>query len=106
MSTRCNESWSPYCGPIASPHDATSQPGPTGWSPSVASASRWCSPLDERELEFLQRLNEEGEITADLLTSDLTMQATVREHPGLTWKALNVRKHHGRDDAGSLDEPG
>jgi len=34
------------------------------------------------------------------------MQATVREHPGLAWKALNVRKHHGRDDAGSLDEPG
>lgn len=63
-------------------------------------------PLDSQELEFLRRLNEEGEIAADLLTSDPIMQATVRKLPGLTWKALNVRKHHGRDDAGSLDEPG
>ena len=82
MSTWCNESWSPCCGPIALPLDATSQPGPTGWSPSVASASRWCSPSTSRELEFLRRLNEEGEIAADLLTSDPIMQATLREHPG------------------------
>lgn len=63
-------------------------------------------PLDKRELEFLRRLNDEGEVAADLLTSDLAMQATVQEHPGLTWKALNVRKHHGRDNAGSLDDSG
>ena len=63
-------------------------------------------PLDNRELEFLRRLNEEGEIAADLLTSDPIMQATLREHPGLAWKALNVRKHRRRDDAGSFGEPG
>jgi predicted nucleotidyltransferase component of viral defense system len=63
-------------------------------------------PLDKRELEFLRRLNDEGEVAADLLTSDPTMQVTVRNHPGLAWKSLNVRKHHSRDDAGSLDEPG
>jgi predicted nucleotidyltransferase component of viral defense system len=63
-------------------------------------------PLDNRELEFLRRPNEEGEVASDLLTSDPIMQATLREFPGLTWKALNVRKHHGRDDTGSLSEPG
>ena len=31
----------------------------------------------------------------ELITSDAAMQATIREHPGLKWKALNVRKHFG-----------
>jgi len=61
-------------------------------------------PLSEPELEFLGRLNDRGEIAPELLTSDPPMQATVREHPGLKWKALNVRKHHGLDVAGGADE--
>jgi predicted nucleotidyltransferase component of viral defense system len=60
-------------------------------------------PLNDDELEFLRRLNDRGEIAPELLTDDPTMQATVREHPGLKWKALNVRKHHGIDDAGGVD---
>jgi len=52
-------------------------------------------PLGESELEFLRRLNDRGEIAPELLTSDPAMQVTVREHPGLKWKALNVRKHQG-----------
>lgn len=59
-------------------------------------------PLDDRELEFLRRLNDQGEIAPALITTDPAMQATVREHPGLKWKALNVRKHRGLDGA---DEP-
>jgi hypothetical protein len=62
-------------------------------------------PLNEQELEFLRRLNDLGEIGSELLTTDPAMQATVREHPGLKWKALNVRKHHGLDGAGGTDEP-
>lgn len=58
-------------------------------------------PLNETELEFLRRLNDRGEIAPELLTTDPAMQATVREHPGLKWKALNVRKHYGLDGAGS-----
>jgi predicted nucleotidyltransferase component of viral defense system len=58
-------------------------------------------PLSDQELEFLRRLNDRGEIVPELLTTDPAMQATVREHPGLKWKALNVRKHHGIDDSGS-----
>lgn len=50
-------------------------------------------PLSDREIEFLRRLNDEGRIAPELLTTDLRMQATLSEHPGLKWKALNVRKH-------------
>jgi predicted nucleotidyltransferase component of viral defense system len=59
-------------------------------------------PLHDEQREFLRRLNDEGEIVPDLLTTDLAMQATVRGHQGLRWKALDVRKHRG---LGGADEP-
>ena len=62
-------------------------------------------PLSDRETEFLRQLNDEGDIAPELLTADPAMQATVREHPGLKWKAINVRKHWGRDGATGSDEP-
>jgi hypothetical protein len=61
-------------------------------------------PLTDAELEFLRRLNDAGEITPELLTSDVAMQMTIRAHPGLEWKALNVRQHRGLDNAGLTDE--
>lgn len=61
-------------------------------------------PLNEDELEFLDRLNDAGEIVPGLITKDPTLQATIREHPGLRWKALNVRRHHGLDAPGTADE--
>ena len=50
-------------------------------------------PLSDDELEFLRRLNDEGEIALALLTGDARMQAIIQQHPGLRWKALNVRHH-------------
>jgi predicted nucleotidyltransferase component of viral defense system len=50
-------------------------------------------PLNESEIEFLRCLNDDGEIAPDLLTVDPATQATLRDHPGLRWKALNVRQH-------------
>jgi predicted nucleotidyltransferase component of viral defense system len=50
-------------------------------------------PLEAHELEFLDRLNGAGEIAPELLTEDATLREVIREHPGLTWKALNVRTH-------------
>jgi len=47
------------------------------------------------EEEFLRRLNDEGEIAPELLTSNTEMQTIIRQHPGLTWKALNVKQHFG-----------
>lgn len=54
-------------------------------------------PLQPQELEFLETLNERGEIVAELLTADRAMQETIRSQPGLKWKAHNVRKHRRRE---------
>ena len=60
-------------------------------------------PLNEHELEFLRRLNDKGEIAPELLTSDSGIQATLHTHPGLKWKAQNVRKHHALDRSDGSD---
>jgi predicted nucleotidyltransferase component of viral defense system len=52
-------------------------------------------PLEAHELEFLERLNGAGDIAPELLTPEVAMQAIIREHPGLEWKALNVKKQLG-----------
>ena len=52
-------------------------------------------PLAPNEREFIGRLNEKGDIVPELLTSDEVVQATIREHPGLRWKAQNVKQHFG-----------
>jgi predicted nucleotidyltransferase component of viral defense system len=57
-------------------------------------------PLDAHEREFLDRLNDAGDIVPELLTKDHAMQSIIREHPGLRWKALNVKKRAG----GTVDE--
>lgn len=49
-------------------------------------------PFADNELEFLNRLSEEGEITAALLTDDLAMQSTIQAHPLLEWKAKLAKK--------------
>lgn len=51
-------------------------------------------PLTKAELEFLERLNTRGEIAPELVTEEAAMRGTLREHPALKWKALNVRKHY------------
>lgn len=60
-------------------------------------------PLEAHELEFLERLNGAGDIAPELLTSELAMQGIIRDHPGVKWKALNVRKRLGT--AAGDDEP-
>ena len=52
-------------------------------------------PLQDREVEFLDRLNDQGRIVPELLTGDAALQWLIRAHPGLHWKAQNVRKHRG-----------
>lgn len=54
-------------------------------------------PLTDSEREFLDRLNDLGEIRPDLLTNSGRLRDVIRVHPGLSWKALNVRKHRGLD---------
>lgn len=54
-------------------------------------------PLAGNEREFLDRLNSHGEIVAELLTEDADLQHKICSHPGLRWKASNVRRHLGLD---------
>jgi len=49
-------------------------------------------PLKDFEKEFLDRLLDHGSIEPALLTSDKQMIERLRTHPGLQWKALNVRE--------------
>ncbi len=56
-------------------------------------------PLAENERAFLDRLVEHGEIDPTLLTDDEDLKERIATHPGLKWKALNVRQHKGRQTA-------
>ncbi|MCE9637989.1 MAG: nucleotidyl transferase AbiEii/AbiGii toxin family protein [Planctomycetes bacterium] len=61
-------------------------------------------PLTADERSFLDRLNGAGEIVPELVTQDPAQQALLLSHPGLRWKAQNVREHLGRaggDEAGA-----
>lgn len=52
-------------------------------------------PFTKAERRFLDLLLEEGRIEPRLLTDDGALQARIRRHPLLQWKALNVRQHKG-----------
>jgi hypothetical protein len=52
-------------------------------------------PLTDREREFLERLNGKGEILPEVLTDDERLRDIIRTHPGLLWKAQNVRQYRG-----------
>jgi len=52
-------------------------------------------PLAAHEIEFLGQLNSLGNIAPALLTAEPELQAIIRDHPGLRWKALNVKKRLG-----------
>ena len=52
-------------------------------------------PLSHHEREFIERLNDAGDIEPELLTGDPAMQAIIRAQPGLRWKAFNVKKRAG-----------
>ena len=56
-------------------------------------AMRLVLPLRSSELEFLERINGDGEIQPELLTTDAEMQNKIAVHPQLLWKAMNVKQH-------------
>jgi len=53
-------------------------------------------PLKSNESEFLDLILDHGDVRSDLLTTDHEMQERIRTHPGIQWKALNVRKHKAK----------
>ena len=58
-------------------------------------ALRVVLPFTEAEIEFLDRLLDNGEIVPALLTNDPTLGERIAAQPMLAWKALNVRRHKG-----------
>ncbi len=54
-------------------------------------------PLRPNEIKFLDHLNDRGKIIPELLAQEEKMQALIRQHPALNWKAMNVRKHYRLD---------
>jgi hypothetical protein len=81
-----------------------------GWSDGLIAGCRSrlsvVLPLNAGERAFLEHLNERGEIVPELLTDDAQMQRLLRNHPGLRWKALNVRKHRGLGSDGEDPDAG
>jgi predicted nucleotidyltransferase component of viral defense system len=53
-------------------------------------------PLTKKELAFLTRLLDGGEIEPALITHDDDLAEKIAHHPGLLWKALNVQRHKER----------
>ena len=70
------------------------------WSENLAVACRSLLskilPFTNNEMEFLRLLNDNGEILPELLTEDPDLQLIILKHPGLLWKAQNVREHFRR----------
>ena len=52
-------------------------------------------PLNDSEREFLDRLLDHGQIEPSLLTDDTDLALRILHHPGLLWKAQNVREFRG-----------
>ncbi|MEI6518899.1 MAG: nucleotidyl transferase AbiEii/AbiGii toxin family protein [bacterium] len=50
-------------------------------------------PLQTNEIEFLNRLLDSGDIKPELLTEDISLIHRISSHPGLLWKAQNVKEH-------------
>lgn len=53
-------------------------------------------PFSEAEKEFFDRLLDHGEVKPSLLTEDEDLWERISLHPGLAWKALNVRNFKGK----------
>lgn len=53
-------------------------------------------PLYSNEIEFLDILLDYGEIKPELLTDDVSMIIRISSHPGLLWKAQNVKDHQNQ----------
>lgn len=69
-----------------------------GWSRGLVDECRermsQLLPLPVEHIEFLEMLNDHGQIAPELVTSDAGLRAVLRDHPMMNWKASNVRAFH------------
>lgn len=55
-------------------------------------------PFNENEMIFFNKLLDDGEIDPLLLTADENLQKRISMHPGLLWKAQNVKNFKAKAD--------
>ena len=71
----------------------------TAWTDELVDRARLAIgavlPLRDTERDFLDRLNDRGDIAPELITKDAALQSRLRTHPGLLWKAQNVKEYRG-----------
>lgn len=48
-------------------------------------------PLAENEVEFITRLRDKGEISAEILTNDEQLVSRITNHPALKWQAKKAK---------------
>ena len=82
----------------------------TDFLEGVGDAARWAArlveecrealvlvlPLRDSEIAFLDRLLDYAEIASALITDDDALKERIAAHPGLRWKAQNVRQFKGK----------
>lgn len=70
-----------------------------GWATQMVEETRAALqavlPLTDTEQEFLHRILDHGEIEPSLLTDDSDLANRILLHPGLRWKAQNIREFRG-----------
>ena len=57
----------------------------------------WVGRTQLNEVECLDWPNDDGGIVPELITEDQEERRIIASHPGLLWKALNVRKRTGQE---------
>lgn len=94
--------------PMLPSHARPSKAALASWTDDLVRETRQLMktvlPLRYHELEFLDRLNGRGEVAPELLTDDPALQARLRSHPGLRWKAQNAKQHEGAAGASKRSE--
>ena len=74
---------------------------PARWASSLVEETRKMLkivlPLSRNEKTFLNRLNDEGKVDPSLITRDPKVTERIGKHPGLAWKAKNVREYKKRN---------
>ena len=86
--------------PVLRSHEVNDDRDREAWASSLVNECRRAVsivlPFSEREREFLDRILDQGEIIPSLVTNDEDMADKIRNHPGLQWKALNIREFKGK----------
>ena len=72
---------------------------PEGWAQQMEEGTRSALgtvlPFTDAERGFLDRVLDNGEIEPSIIATDVELAHRILHHPGLAWKARNVREFKG-----------